>query len=297
MTEESWLILEPTIREPDSEIWVSFNPETEEDATYRRMRRWAAMENDSRAEMRTIVRKVSWRDNPYLDPVLDQQRRHMLRTDADAYDWVWEGELRKITNAAVFRGNFVIEPFETPEEVDRFLFGADWGFARDPACLIRCFIQDECLYVDHEAYGYEVEIDDLPALFAGGTAQKTGVEYPGIPGARDWPIRADSARPETISYIHRRGFNIDAAAKWQGSVEDGVAHLKGFRKIIIHPRCTNLATEMRLYSYKVDDKVDPPLILPKIEDKHNHGPDALRYALDGYIQARGGLAVWERLAS
>ena len=94
--------------------------------------------------------------------------------------------------------------------------------------------------------------------------------------------------------MRRQGFNIEAAEKWPGSVEDGVAHMKGFKRIVVHERCVHLAQEFRLYAYKVD-KVSGD-ILPIIVDKWNHGIDAVRYGLDGYIQARGGLGVWSKLA-
>src|SRR5260363_173844 len=45
--------------------------------------------------------------------------------------------------------------------------------------------------------------------------------------------------------------------------------------------------EARLYSYKVDARTGD--ILPLIEDKHNHGWDAVRYSLDGYIRDPDGL--------
>lgn len=286
VSEDSWLILDPTIRREGAVILISFNTDSIDDPTYKRF--VVSPPPDC------ITTKVGWQDNPWFPSNQDKIRQHMLNSDPDAYDWVWEGHARKINEAAIFKGNYVIEGFETPEVVDRFFFGADWGFANDPTALVRCFIKDEVLYVDYEAFAVGIEIDDIPALFRGGVAMKTGAHYPGIPGAESWPIRADAARPETISYIGRRGFNVTAAEKWPGSVEDGIAHLKGFRRIVVHERCINLAQEMRLYSYKVDKQTKD--ILPVVEDKHNHGLDALRYSLDGVIQKRGGLSVWAKLA-
>ncbi len=73
--------------------------------------------------------------------------------------------------------------------------------APDPTVLVRCFITGRTLFVDHEAYAVGCEIDRTPALFDT------------IPGARTWPITADSARPETISYLQRHGFgNLRPAA-------------------------------------------------------------------------------------
>jgi phage terminase large subunit len=95
--------------------------------------------------------------------------------------------------------------------------------------------------------------------------------------------------------MRRQGFNIGPAEKWQGSVEDGIAHLKGFKRIVIHERCKNQQLEARRYSYKVDKKTGD--ILPVIVDAWNHGWDALRYSLDGYIQRRGAAGMWAKLAS
>ncbi|MFX7764369.1 hypothetical protein ABTK05_22165, partial [Acinetobacter baumannii] len=78
------------------------------------------------------------------------------------------------------------------------------------------------------------------------------------------------------------------------SVEDGISHLRGFEEIVIHERCKHMAAEARLYSYKVDKTTKE--IRPVIVDKHKHCWDGVRYGLDGYIQQRGGLGVWSRLA-
>lgn len=142
----------------------------------------------------------------------------------------------------------------------------------DPTALVRCFIQGERLYIDQEAYGVGVELDETPALFDS------------IPTARKWAIKADNARPETISFMRKRGFNISPAKKWAGSVEDGLAVLKSFEKIIIHPRCKHTIEEFNMYSYKVDKNNGD--ILPIIVDAWNHCIDALRYSLDGYIHGQ-----------
>ena len=265
VSEESWRVLTPTIRKAGSEIWISFNPLNETDPTYQRF--VVNPQPDS------IIRKVNWDDNPHFPTVLNAERMHMLRTDPEAYNHVWGGEVLKISNAVIFKGKFEVRPFETPQDV-RFYHGADWGFATDPTCLVRCFVQNRTLYIDREAYGVGVDLDETPALFDA------------IETSRRWPIKADNARPETISYMKKRGFNIAAATKWQGSVEDGIAHLRSFDRIIIHERCKHTAEEFRLYSYKVDRQTGD--VLPIVVDAHNHCIDSLRYALDGLIHRRQG---------
>lgn len=275
VSEDSWLILIPTIfRTAGSTLWVSFNPDLDSDPTYKRF--------VLRPPPDAVVLKTSWRDNPRFPVGLELERRHMQASDQDAYEWVWEGSTRHISEAIIFRGKVAVETFEPPEVVDRYFFGADWGFANDPTTLIRSYIVDDTLFIDQEAYGVGVEIDATPALFDK------------VPGSRDWPIKADGARPETISYISRRGFGISAADKWPGSVEDGIAHLKAFKRIVVHERCQHTAQEFRLYSYKQDARTGD--VLPAILDRHNHMIDALRYSLDGYIQARGSAGIFARLA-
>lgn len=262
---ESWDLLIPTIRKKGSEIWITFNPINPDDATWSRF--VLSPPEDA------LVVKVNYNDNPWFPIELERERLYCQRTDPDAYSYIWEGNPRIFSDAQVFRNKFVVEEFETPKDA-RFFHGADWGFANEPTTLVRCFIKGDRLYVDREAYGVGVELDETPQLFDS------------IETARKWPIKADSARPETISYMSRHGFRVSAAKKWAGSIEDGLAVLKSFEKIVIHPSCKHTADEFRLYSYKVDKNNGD--VLPVIVDANDHCIDAIRYSLDGYIRAGHG---------
>lgn len=269
VSEESWQILIPTIRAEGSEIWVTFNPANEKDPTYQRF--VINPPDDS------VVTLVNYYDNPYLPDTLLKEMEYLKRVDFDAYLHVWEGQLKKTNNAVVFSGKWKVEAFDDElwQKADRLFFGADFGFAQDPSTLIRSFIIDDVLYIDHEAYGVGVEITEMAQL------------YDSVPLSRDWPIKADSARPETISHLKREGFRVSAADKWAGCVEDGIAHLRGFKEIVIHERCKHMRDEAALYAYKTDRQTGD--ILPILVDKHNHCWDALRYSLDGYIQRKNAL--------
>lgn len=274
VSQRSWDVLTPTIRKPGSELWLTFNPLTVDDPTN------VFLENPPPD---AYVRKVNYWDNPFFPEVLRQQMEWDKASDYEKYLHIWEGYPLTISDAQVFKGRFSVESFDEDlwQKADRLFFGADFGFARDPSTLVRCFIYERRLYIDFEAYGTGVEIDELPAL------------YDSVPGARKWPIKADAARPETISYLaNRAGFRISAAKKWQGSIEDGIAYLKSFDKIVIHPRCKHCADEFRLYSYKVDKTTSE--VLPIIVDKWNHIIDGLRYALSDYITTPG-MERWAQL--
>jgi len=247
------------------------------------------------------VVKVGYIDNPWFPKTLESLRTYMLKTDPDSYEWVWGGSTRKISSATIFRNRYIVETFDEPEDVSRYFYGVDWGFSNDPLAAVRFYIYEECLYITHEFYQVGVELDDIGVCLKGGRSERTGETYEGIPGISEWPVKADGSRPETISYVRRNAqLNISDAEKWPGSLEDGIVHMKTFRKIVIHPRCVNTAYEFRTYQFKVDPKVINPKtgeaeVLPDIVDANNHIIDAIRYGLDGYIQHRGGLGVWARL--
>lgn len=277
VSEIAWTKLAPTVREAGSEIWVTWNPERDGSATDKRFRK--------NPPDNAVVVEMNYDDNPWFPSVLEDERLNdQARLDSATYAWIWEGAYLENSDKQVLANKYVVKSFPDDlwQKADRLLFGADFGFAKDPNTLLRQFILNDCLYIEYEAYGVGVELDHMPEF------------YDKIPEARKWPIKADSARPETISYLKRQGFNISAAKKWQGSVEDGITHLRGFKQIIIHPRCKETAKEARLYSYKTDRITGE--VLPVILDANNHCWDAARYGLDGYITQKSvvGMLVRKR---
>lgn len=265
ISQKSLDLLTPTIRKEGSEIWFSWNPESAEDPVDRLMR--------ADPPEGATVALVNWDDNPWFPDVLREDMERDQRRDPDKYAHVWGGEYRGLSEARVFR-NFREGELEPPENVVWF-YGADWGFANDETAALRCCIPDDrTLYIDAEVYELGVPTDALPKFLNG------------LPDATKWPMRGDSARPETIDYVKRHGFKrLRAAKKGKGSVEDGVSFLQGM-DIVINPRCVNTLREFRSYAYKTDARTGE--ILPVIEDKNNHLIDALRYAVEG-LHRRGKL--------
>ncbi len=258
---ESWEILIPTIRKENSEIWITFNPDREEDATYQKF-----IKN---SPPNSIVQLVNYYDNPWFPDVLQKEMEYCKEVDHGKYEHIWLGKTVIDTEAQIYNGKFELKEFETPEGIT-FYHGVDWGFANDPTAIIRCFIKDQCLYIDYESGGVGIEFEELPALFNK------------VPDIQRWEIRADNARPETISYMVRQNYKVKACPKWKGSVEDGIEYIRSFRRIYVHPRCKHTYEEFKFYSYKQDKNTGD--ILPIVVDKDNHYMDALRYALNPYIQ-------------
>ncbi len=265
VSETAWVKLIPTLREEDSELWVTWNPESDESPTHKRFR----LTHDPLIR----VVEMNWRDNPKFPAKLNRDRLRDLAERPDIYEHVWEGAFLTRSDALVLRGRHTVAEFEPAAGWDGPYYGADWGFSVDPTAFVRCWIHGRILYIEYEAYGHGVEIDNLPALF------RT------IPDAERYATRGDNARPETISYMQRHGFpHLIAADKWPGSVEDGVEFLRSFERIVIHRRCEHTAREARLWTYKVDRLTGE--VKPDLLPGNDHIWDGVRYALSPVIRKR-----------
>jgi phage terminase large subunit len=295
VSKTSWDVLIPTIRKPGSEIWVTYNPDLEDDPTHLRFAK--------RPPPNAWVKQVSASDNPWFPAELAAERAYLYAVDPDAADHVWGGHCRTASAAQILRDKWRVEAFEPVTEAslvalhgpralddatvraqlwDGPYHGADFGFANDPNTLVRCWIAPGTiphstgrLMIEYEAYKIGQDTDHIPPDWSAA-----------VPGAERYAIRGDSARPETISYLARHGFpGIIGVDKWSGSVEDGIAHLRQYERIIIHARCTHAIDEAKHYSYKVDPRTGD--VLPEIVDLHNHIWDAVRYALAPLIKGSG----------
>jgi phage terminase large subunit len=93
VSKTSWDKLIPTLfRVPGCELWVSFNPDLESDNTYQRF----VIEPPAEA----IVRKVTFRDNPWFPEGLRKLMEEDRKRNIDEYNHIWEGStINTLANA------------------------------------------------------------------------------------------------------------------------------------------------------------------------------------------------------
>ena len=94
VTDEAWIKLIPTLREEDSELWVTWNPERKNSATHLRFR--------TTTDPRTKVAEINWRDNPRFPSILDRKRRQDMHDRPEQYGHIWEGEFVTVAQGAYF---------------------------------------------------------------------------------------------------------------------------------------------------------------------------------------------------
>jgi phage terminase large subunit len=95
-TAHSLALLKPTIMRLDNaELWFSWNARRKTDPVDVMLR---GLERPTGA----VVVRANWRDNPFRNAQLDQERQDHLRMYPDQYEHVWEGEYISVASGAYF---------------------------------------------------------------------------------------------------------------------------------------------------------------------------------------------------
>lgn len=267
VSEAAWTELIPTVRECDSEIWVTWSPELENSPTDRRFRKYPPPG--------ARIAELNYGDNPWFPEVLEQERQaDRRRLDEQTYAWIWGGTYRRNSEAQIFAGKFEVSEFRPGLDWHGPYQGIDWGFSQDPMAASRWWVSGDDLYLEYEAVRTGLELDDTVPFISRR-----------IPGFEMFETWADSARPESISYVRRHGLPyVQAASKGRGSVSEGIAHMRSYGRIIIHPRCITAIEEFQRYRYRVDRLSGD--VLDEIVDDYNHVIDSGRYALEPLMKGR-----------
>lgn len=151
-------------------------------------------------------------------------------------------------------------------------FGLDFGYTNDPTALFcgAIDLKNKKIYVFDE-------------LYKKGLSNKSIYDNINEMGYSKEQITADSAEPKSIDELNAHGLKrIKAAVKGKDSINNGIQFIQDF-EIIIHPRCVNFLTEISNYTWAEDkfgNKINKPI------DEFNHLMDAMRYAIEKYINKK-----------
>jgi phage terminase large subunit len=121
ISERAYQILIPTIREEDSELWVTWNPGSDQSATHKRFRETPP--NDAK------IVEMNWRDNPWFPEKMNKDRLEDLEKRPDSYAHIWEGEFI----------SYVIGAYYTTYLQDAKVAGRISNLSQDPNMTIRIY--------------------------------------------------------------------------------------------------------------------------------------------------------------
>lgn len=274
VTEEAWTKLIPTLREEDSELWVTWNPESKRSPTHKRFR----LSTDPRYK----IVEMNFRDNPWFPSVLERTRSRDLRERPEEYPHIWEGEF-----ATVFKGAFYVKELAQAANDNRI-----GHFPYDPALPVHTAwdlgVGDSTAIWFFQTLGGEIRVIDYYENHGFGLPHYIEVlNERGYVYGTDWvphdaKVREFGTGKTRIEQMLEAGRNPKVVA--MHSIEDGIAAV---RKILA--KCwfdaekveDGLAT-LRQYRSEFDD--DKQVFSDKpLHDWTSHGADGFRYLAMAYL--------------
>lgn len=268
VSKSSWDVLIPTIRKEGSEIWVTFNPELEEDETYKRF----VVNPPSTA----VVKKINWSDNPWFPKVLFDEKEDLKERDLDAYLNVWEGFCKTMLEGAVYaremskvreEGRIIPVPYDASLAVHTVW---DLGWADHTAIWFVQSSGNELRIIDYWQ-DHQVKISDWLVRLQG-----KGYVY-----GTDWlphDARAKSFQTgmSTQELMVKAGRNVQIVPNL--SINDGINAVRTIlnRCYFDEKRCADGISCLYRYRYDVDPDSGRFSNKP-LHDEYSHGADAFRY--------------------
>lgn len=267
VTKKSWEVLIPTIRKPDSEIWLTFNPELDTDETYVRF-----VVNPPPG---AVLININYRDNPWFPKTLEAERLHLKRVDPDAYGNVWEGTPRTTVEGAIYQREITDlvkdqrirnVPYDPKLKVHTVW---DLGFNDAMTIIFVQRLAGELRIIDY--------IED---------SHKTLAEYVALINERKWVWGNDWLPHDGEAKDHKtgmsseqilKGLNRDPRIVARMDVEAGIKAAR-----MIFPRCyfDTLKTKrlldcLKRYRRAIPTTTNEPAA--PLHDEYSHGADAFRY--------------------
>lgn len=145
VSETAWQKIIPSVREHESEIWVTWNPESKVSATHKRFR----LDPPDGAK----IIEMNYTDNPWFPLVLEKERLADQSKRPEHYEHIWEGGFKQVTEGAYYAaaltqarnegriGRVAADPLMTIRlfadiggtgaRADSFVFGAAQFIARE----------------------------------------------------------------------------------------------------------------------------------------------------------------------
>jgi phage terminase large subunit len=254
-SEEEFIKLNDSFRTKgiDRKIFILFNPTTKRHWIHNR---WYVdgKPNPKWSRDHEFIHTTYHINTQHLDPKKILEWEEMKHIDIEYYNHHILGDWSEGVVGRIFTNWQIGSSAEGIDET----WGLDFGFASDPAALIRVRKHNGKLYLKEFIYETNLTNDDIHDRML-----KLGVP-------KNANIIADSAEPKSIEELKRKGWKVQNAYKGPDSIQSGISKIKQF-EVYVDQDSENLLNEYALYCWKAGS--DKPI------DSHNHAIDAVRYAL------------------
>ena len=274
VSEGAWQKLIPTVREDDSEIWVTYNPESKHSAVHQRFR--VAPSND------VEICEINWRDNPWFPDVLNQERLNDKELRPDVYAHIWEGEFLIHVEGAYYtvemreanaEGRIGPVPYDRSVGV---VTAWDLGVGDSTAIWFAQMVGPEVRLIDYyESSG--VGLDHYVSVLNSRGYNYTDHILPHDVRVRE--LGTGKSRLETLDALGVRPITIAP----QLMVDDGIQAVRSMlnRAWFDAEKCERGIDCLRQYRRDYDENNKSFKARP-LHDWSSHGADAMRYLAVGF---------------
>lgn len=272
VTETAWQKLVPTVREEDSEIWVTWNPESKESATHKRFRENPP--NDC------IVADVNFYDNPWFPDVLENSRLEDLERRPEVYKHIWEGDFLIHIDGAYYAHEMLQAADRiTPVPYDRqasVITAWDLGMADTTVIWFAQYVGQEIRIIDY------YENSGLALDHYVGVLRDKGYNYEQHILPHDVRVKELGTGKSRMEVLQSLGLNgVEVAPMLP--VEDGIQAVRTMldRCWFDADKCERGIDALRQYRRDWDENGKAWRGRPK-HDWSSHAADAFRYLAVGY---------------
>ena len=206
----------------------------------------------------------TFRDNPFLDKQYIKQLESLYKTNPAKARVFCDGEWGVNPEGLVLTNwnKQEFDPMELAQTLEHRA-GMDLGWVDKSAIIDSLYDREnKTIYVFNEFYKSGCQLSELATKIKEMNLQKC-------------KIRVDAAEPRSIQYFKNEGINATPCSKGNDSVKAGLMFLQD-HKIIVHPKCNNLITELENFSY-IKSKITGEWT-DDTTHEFSHAIDALRYA-------------------
>lgn len=273
ISEKSWKILTPTIRKAGSEIWVTYNPELESDATH------ARFVTNPPPDCVSVLMNFS--DNPWFPPVLDEERKHAETTmRAEDYRHVWLGECKPAVEGAIY-----FEAMSAAAKAERIRTvphdGAlkthivfDLGMADSMTLILVQKVASE-IRVIHYIEGTQRILADYSAELRGLRLDDQPMNWGSIYLPHDGFHKRHQTGKDDATVLQGLGWTVDRVPNI--AVNSGIDRAREvFPRIYFHKeRAARLVECLKRYRWNISAKTGQGVT--PLHDEFSHGADAFRY--------------------
>lgn len=209
----------------------------------------------------------TYKDNDFLT---QEQIREIESNRTNPRWWAIYGEGKEYVKEGLAYPRVFFDP-EGSHKFENPTYGLDFGF-NDPTVCVEVEIVGNKLFVRQVFYQRCMDVTDIKnSLWQ--DCRKSAV------------IICDSSQPQIIHELKNSGFPVKPCTKGNGSVFDGVQLVNNFEIHCVGGLNNYLAREFKTYSYEQDMDGN---YLDVLQDKNNHGMDALRYVVQYLRGKRSG---------